>query len=423
MAEAPDADRAPASARSPEALRALAERYAACLAGPATAAPAMSASRRRSAEHHDASAGGRRPDRGELGAALDAFAATGSAPGLVAAARGGARQRVGLRLPRPGLAVDRAWGAGCSPAEPAFRRGARALRRRHRARDGRLVAARGAARDEAIRASSEIDVVQPALFAIQVALAALWRAWGIEPDAVVGHSMGEVAAAHVAGALDLDGRGARDLPRAAALLRRVSGQGAMALVELSLAEAAASDCAAARTGCRSRYATAAIDGRRGRSRGARGLLARARAARESSAAAVKVDVASHSPQVDPLRDDLLRGLAGIAPPRPGDPDVLDGHRRARRRRASSTRDYWMRNLREPVLFAAAIERLIEDGADAFVEISPHPDPAARDRAGASPTAAGAVLPSMRREEPSGRRCWSRSARSSARLSVDWARLW
>ena len=78
----------------------------------------------------------------------------------------------------------------------------------------------------------EIDVVQPLLFAVQVALAAQWRAWGIEPDAVVGHSMGEVAAAHVAGALDLDDAVAV-ICRRSALLRRVSGQGAMAVVDLA----------------------------------------------------------------------------------------------------------------------------------------------------------------------------------------------
>src|SRR6185436_5641687 len=81
-----------------------------------------------------------------------------------------------------------------------------------------------------------IDVVQPALWAIQVALAAQWRAWGVEPAAVVGHSMGEVAAAHVAGALTLDDA-ARVIAVRSRLLRRIAGQGAMALVELSLPEA------------------------------------------------------------------------------------------------------------------------------------------------------------------------------------------
>ncbi|HET9039668.1 MAG TPA: type I polyketide synthase, partial [Gemmatimonadales bacterium] len=76
-----------------------------------------------------------------------------------------------------------------------------------------------------------IDVIQPALFGIQVALAALWRSWGVEPDAVVGHSMGEVAAAYVSGGLTLEAA-ARVVAVRSRLLRRLSGQGGMALVAL-----------------------------------------------------------------------------------------------------------------------------------------------------------------------------------------------
>src|SRR6185436_18057808 len=83
---------------------------------------------------------------------------------------------------------------------------------------------------------NEIDVIQPALFAIQVALAALWKSWGVTPDAVIGHSMGEIAAAHIAGALDLQ-NAARIICTRSRLLRRVSGQGVMAVVGLSLEQA------------------------------------------------------------------------------------------------------------------------------------------------------------------------------------------
>src|SRR6185312_10864896 len=85
--------------------------------------------------------------------------------------------------------------------------------------------------------AGDIGIVQPLLFAVQVALAALWRSWGVEPVAVVGHSMGEVAAAHVAGALDLADAVAV-ICRRSALLRRVRGEGAMAVVDLPAAEAA-----------------------------------------------------------------------------------------------------------------------------------------------------------------------------------------
>src|SRR6185312_7738864 len=82
----------------------------------------------------------------------------------------------------------------------------------------------------------DIGVIQPAIFAMQVALAALWRSWGVEPAAVIGHSMGEVAAAHVAGALGLEDA-TKVICRRSRLLRRVSGKGAMGLVELTLPDA------------------------------------------------------------------------------------------------------------------------------------------------------------------------------------------
>ena len=83
---------------------------------------------------------------------------------------------------------------------------------------------------------SEVDVIQPALFAVQVALASLWRSWGVEPDAVVGHSMGEVAAAYVAGALSLEDAALIICTRSK-LVKRTIGQGAMASVELSIDDA------------------------------------------------------------------------------------------------------------------------------------------------------------------------------------------
>ena len=84
----------------------------------------------------------------------------------------------------------------------------------------------------------EIDVIQPTLFAIQVALASLWRAWGIEPAAVVGHSLGEVAAAYVAGALSL-ADAVKIVYHRSRLQHRLSGRGRMAAVGLSAAESEA----------------------------------------------------------------------------------------------------------------------------------------------------------------------------------------
>ncbi len=246
-----------------------------------------------------------------------------------------------------------------------------------------------------------IDVVQPALFAIQVALAALWREWGIHPDAVVGHSMGEVAAAQVSGALDLDDA-ARIICRRSRLLRRVSGRGAMAMVELSAA------AARARLEGREDRVSAAVSN----SHSSTVLSGDPETLREVIEELegehvfcrwVKVDVASHSPQMDPLRADLLAALAGIEP-RAGEVpiystvsgEVSDG--------AGVGPAYWADNLRRPVRFAGAVEQLRAAGHRLFVEISPHPvllpdveQMLAGDGAGAD--GAGAAVPSLRRGQP------------------------
>ena len=124
--------------------------------------------------------------------------------------------------------------------EPVFRDalGTRATRPRGRAPTGRSSSSCALEPDAAGYRLDQIDVIQPVLVALAIAYAALWRSLGIEPDAVVGHSMGEVAAAHIAGVLDLD-QAMRIICRRSALMRRTSGHGAMALVELSMDEARA----------------------------------------------------------------------------------------------------------------------------------------------------------------------------------------
>ncbi|MEO8693818.1 MAG: type I polyketide synthase [Acidimicrobiales bacterium] len=215
----------------------------------------------------------------------------------------------------------------------------------------------------------EIDIVQPLLFATQVALAALWRSWGIEPDAVVGHSMGEVAAAYVAGALAL-AEAAAVICRRSILLRTVRGQGAMAVVDLSHEEAQA-----AIAGVGDRVQVAATNSPRsavisGEPAAVQAVMA-ALDARDVFCRAVNVDVASHSAQMDPLLGPLRDALTALAPVAPtvafystvgsaGDgPHEFDG-------------DYWAGNLREPVLFARSIEQMARDGHTVFVEMSPHP---------------------------------------------------
>jgi acyl transferase domain-containing protein/acyl carrier protein len=214
-----------------------------------------------------------------------------------------------------------------------------------------------------------IDVVQPALFAVQVALTDLWRSWGVEPEAVVGHSMGEVAASHVAGVLSLEDA-ARVICRRSHLLRRISGKGSMAVVELSRDEAAG-----ALEGFEDRVSVAVSNSPRstvlsGDPAAVAEIMERL-TARGVFCKHVKVDVASHSPQVDPLREDLLAALDGIEP-RAGSLPVYSTVLGAPTDGRGFDATYWCRNLREPVLFSAALSHLIADGHDTFVEASSHP---------------------------------------------------
>jgi myxalamid-type polyketide synthase MxaE and MxaD len=250
--------------------------------------------------------------------------------------------------------------------------------------------------DESRSRLKEIDVVQPVLFAVEVALAELWRHRGVKPDAVVGHSMGEVAAACVAGALSLED-GARIICRRSHLLRRVSGRGGMLLVERSW-----DDALALLRGHEDRVAIGVSNSPRSTVlSGATEALTEiaARLEREGTFCRwVKVDIASHGPQMDPLTDDLLEALAGLAPHPARIPfysTVLDRYLEG----TELTGPYWVKNLRDPVRFAAAVQKLVHEEHDRFVEISPHPIllPAIEEglRALDHP---GRAVPSLRRNE-------------------------
>ena len=409
----------PLSARSPEALRELTTSYLAHLTDldrEDIRDVCFTAAVRRSHHEHRLAVVG--SDREQLVTRLDALLRAGSALSIVAP-RGAARaSRVAFVFPGQGSQ----WigmGRGLAAMEPAF---ARALEGCDRA----IAAHAGWSLLEELRAADgsrldRIDIVQPALFAIQVALAEQWRAWGIEPGAVVGHSMGEVAAAHVAGALDLDAA-ARVICTRSALLRRISGRGAMALVELS-----SDDLHERLRGREDRLSIAVCNSDRstvvaGEVGAMEELLSRLD--RDGVfCRPVKVDVASHSPQVDPLREDLLRGLAGLTAAETRIPmcstvtgGLIEG--------AELGAGYWMRNLRETVQFAAAVRRLREDGCDTFIEISPHPVLLPAIEQGLATGRPGLCLPSLRREEPErATMLESLGTLYSSGYPVDWGRLY
>ncbi|MFC5289949.1 SDR family NAD(P)-dependent oxidoreductase [Actinokineospora guangxiensis] len=216
-------------------------------------------------------------------------------------------------------------------------------------------------RDES--ALARVDVVQPALFAVMVSLAALWRSYGVEPAAVVGHSQGEIAAACVAGALSL-----RDAARVVALRSRallvLAGRGGMVSVPLAEAEVVPM--------LTDGLSIAAVNGPAsvvvaGEPDALEALLAEC-AARGVRARRVPVDYASHSPQVDDVRDGLIAAIDGIRP-RPAD---VPFHSTVADEPAALDPDYWFRNLREPVRLDRAVARLAADGVGLVIEVSPHP---------------------------------------------------
>jgi acyl transferase domain-containing protein/D-arabinose 1-dehydrogenase-like Zn-dependent alcohol dehydrogenase/acyl carrier protein/thioesterase domain-containing protein len=223
---------------------------------------------------------------------------------------------------------------------------------------------------EVLRSGAEldrVDVVQPVLFAVMVALAELWRSFGVEPDAVVGHSQGEIAAAHVAGALSL-----ADAARVVALrskaLRELAGRGGMVSVALSPARA---DEYLARWHGLLTVAVVNAPGSvvvSGNTDALAELLA-ACAADDIRARALPVDYAAHSVEVESVRDRLVRDLADLVP----GPARIPFHSTV----TGVTGDeldaaYWYRNLREPVLFESTTRALLGRGHGVFVEISPHP---------------------------------------------------
>ncbi|WP_406277458.1 SDR family NAD(P)-dependent oxidoreductase [Nocardia sp. NBC_00881] len=229
----------------------------------------------------------------------------------------------------------------------------------------------GVLRGEAGAASLDrVDVVQPVLFAMLVSLARLWRAGGVEPAAVVGHSQGEIAAAVVAGGLSLADGAQVVTARSRAVAEVLSGSGGMASVGL------AADAVADRLGeFGGRLSVAAVNGP-GQTvvSGESGPLAEFLAGCAADgvwAKQVPVDYASHSVAVERIRDRVLAELASIRP-RAGSVPFFSTVTAEFVDTAGLDAGYWYRGLRERVRFAEAIETLMRSGMNAFIETSPHP---------------------------------------------------
>ncbi|MCV7349539.1 acyltransferase domain-containing protein [Mycobacterium parmense] len=214
-----------------------------------------------------------------------------------------------------------------------------------------------------------VDVVQPALFAVMVSLAELWKSVGVSPDAVIGHSQGEIAAAYVAGALSL-----RDAAKVVALrsklLTALAGPGGM--VSIACGEETARELLAP---FGDRVGIAAVNGRSAvvvsGEVAALERLIEACAARDLRTRRIDVDYASHSPQVEAIRDQLAEALSGIEP-RSTRTVFFSTVTGSRLDTAELDADYWYRNIRQTVRLDEAVRSACENGYRTFVESSPHP---------------------------------------------------
>ncbi|MCG0284472.1 type I polyketide synthase [Streptomyces sp. PSAA01] len=263
------------------------------------------------------------------------------------------------------------------------------------------------------------DVVQPVMFAVMVSLARVWRSLGVFPDAVVGHSLGEIAAACVAGALSVE-----DAARIVALrglaLTELTGLGGMSAVSAplewvrnALGRWPGRLCVGAVNGPASVVVSgdlAALD-----------EFAALAADDGVRVRRVRIDYASHSHQIERIRDRMLKASAGATPRKSAvafystvtgrrlDTHLLDG-------------SYWYDNLRSTVRFGEVVEQLMRDHGGVFVEVSAHPVLAVAlaetaDALAASPVVAG----TLHKDDGSVRKVLSSLAELHVRgVAADWA---
>jgi phthiocerol/phenolphthiocerol synthesis type-I polyketide synthase D len=348
------------SGKTPQRLASTAATLADWIAGPGAAAPladiAHTLNHRRARHSWVGTVVAR--DHATAAAGLRALATGTPAPGVVAAAEAGhgsgtvfvysgqGAQWAGMG--RQLLTDEPAFAAAIDELEPDF------------------VAQTGFSLRQTLSDGSPvtgIDKIQPLLVGIQLALTALWRHYGVSPDAVIGHSMGEVSAAVVSGTLT-PAEGLRIIATRSKLMAQLSGQGAMALLELDApaVEALITDYPQVTLAVHASPTQSVIAGPPEQvdaviaELSARNLLARR----------IEVDVASHHPIIDPILPELRTALADLAPQAATIPmistvsedpaPVLDA-------------EYWAANLRNPVRFHQAITAAEHH---TFIEISPHP---------------------------------------------------
>ncbi|MET7906473.1 SDR family NAD(P)-dependent oxidoreductase, partial [Streptomyces sp. NPDC005355] len=351
-------------------------------------------------------------DRAELLTGLDALASDGVAPGVVTGV-GVAGRRAVFVFPGQGSQ----WlgmAAGLWESSSVFReRMVECERALSPFVDWSLSAVvRGEA---AAPGFDRVDVVQPVLFAVMVSLAELWRSYGVEPAAVVGHSQGEIAAAAVSGALSLE-----DAARVVALRSKalgvLAGRGGMVSVALAAEQVLPR--------LDERLSVAAVNGPlstvvSGDVQALEELLASCEVD-GVRARRIPVDYASHSAHVEQIREELLELLEPVRPQSGQVPfysavtaEVVDG--------SALDAQYWYTNLRQTVDFHGATKALLADGFDVFVEASAHPVlTASIEESVEEADASAVVLGTLRRNEDEQRRFALALAEAfTAGLPVQW----
>src|SRR5919108_84539 len=250
--------------------------------------------------------------------------------------------------------------------------------------------------DEQTSRIQQTDVGQPAIFALQVALAALWRSWGVEPAGVLGPSAGEMAAVYISGALSLEDA-VRVTFHRSRLQQQIAGQGAMLAVGLSREEAAKWVARHPRA-----VSIAAVNGATSITLSGDAAVLRQidQALNEADVFSrpLRVDVPYHSPRMEQIEAELLHCLSEIRP-RPATTPFFSTVTGTALSGCELDARYWYQNVRQPVLFHDTLGEVIKTGRTVFLELGAHPI-LRHDMAQAldEKSAAGAALGSLRREE-------------------------
>nr|VFK17278.1 MAG: myxalamid-type polyketide synthase MxaB [Candidatus Kentron sp. LFY] len=250
--------------------------------------------------------------------------------------------------------------------------------------------------DEADSKMSETHIAQPANFIVQAGLSALWRAWGIEPAAIVGHSVGDVTASYIAGILGLEDAMLVSYHRSR-LQKTVAGQGKMLAAGLSMEEARAMlavDGKQVSFAAINSPASVTLSG----DPDALEEIAKKLQARDIFNRFLQVELAYHSHIMDSLRDEFREVLSTLRPKIPSVPfySTVLGRRVEE---AACDGEYWCNNIRQPVLFAKSIENLMDDDHRLFLEVGPHPVlSTATKECLAHRGARGTVIASLHREK-------------------------